>query len=115
MNGVDFVFLLKPTFVCQAFRHFDARRKGKVSEADLSDGLRRLGLELPTSQERSLFSAMGKECPTLCRYNKAWKLIYSTEMVGTICRLKLGFIYLFNDVVSRSFAVNFAFFLKCKL
>lgn len=44
----------------QAFRHFDARRKAKVSEADLSDGLRRLGLELTTQQERALFKAMGK-------------------------------------------------------
>lgn len=44
----------------QAFRHFDARRKGKVSETDLSDGLRRLGLELTTRQERGLFRIMGK-------------------------------------------------------
>lgn len=44
----------------QAFRHFDARRKGKVSETDLSDGLRRLGLELTTRQERGLFRTMGK-------------------------------------------------------
>jgi len=44
----------------QAFRHFDARRKSKVSEGDLSDGLRRLGLELTTRQERALFQAMGE-------------------------------------------------------
>lgn len=45
----------------QAFRHFDARRKGKVSETDLSDGLRRLGLELTIRQERGLFRTMGKK------------------------------------------------------
>lgn len=47
----------------QAFRHFDTRRKGKLTEADLSDGLRRLGMELTTEQERALFSAMGEEMP----------------------------------------------------
>lgn len=31
-----------------------------MSEADLSDGLRRLGLELTTRQERALFKAMGE-------------------------------------------------------
>ena len=46
--------------VNQAFRHFDPRRKAKVSEADLSDGLRRLGLELTTRVERALFRAMGE-------------------------------------------------------
>eukprot|EP00752_Nemacystus_decipiens_P007715 g6898.t1 len=47
-----------PGALKKAFRHFDARRKAKVSEADLSDGLRRLGLELTTRQERALFKAM---------------------------------------------------------
>ncbi|CAM9630579.1 unnamed protein product, partial [Ectocarpus sp. 4 AP-2014] len=47
-----------PGTLKKAFRHFDARRKGKVSETDLSDGLRRLGLELTTRQERGLFRTM---------------------------------------------------------
>lgn len=56
-SQANFVYL---HFDHQAFRHFDTRRKAKVSESDLSDGLRRLGLELTTRQERALFEAMGK-------------------------------------------------------